>query len=183
MGIDFVEQVRKIGLRTVEWLTLGVNGCAEIWGVDFVLPSTQPVSPEKTWNWLALQTCRPYPCLHASFILFQHQKIAFNFRSVTNDRKAVAIVQGVLIYPNQVSLGSHMGMLVHSIYQTVSWCCHGNTESVPCSSHVPTRLPFALNCCVSRAGLLLADTVLSCLSVFGAGVTGKSLGHAFILLL
>lgn len=76
-----------------------------------------------------------------------------------------------------------MGMLVPSVYQTVSWCCHGNTESVLCSSHVPTRLPFALNCCVSRAGLLLADTVLSCLSVFGAGVTGKSLGHLSILLL
>lgn len=139
--------------------------------------------PGKTWNWLALQTCSPYSCLRASLIIFRPQKITFNFRSVTNNRKAVAIVQRVLICPNQVSLGSNMGMLAHSIYQTVSWCCHGNTESVLCSSHAPTRLPFALNCCVSRAGLLLADTVLSCLSVFGAGVTGKSLGHVFIWLL
>lgn len=139
--------------------------------------------PRKTWNSLALQTCRPYPCLRASLTLFRHQKMAFNFRSVRNNRKAVAIVQRVLICPNQVSLGSNMWMLAHSVYQTVSWCCLGNTENVLCCSHVPTRLPFALNCCVSRAGLLLADTVLSCLSVFGAAITGKSLGYLFIWLL
>lgn len=109
--------------------------------------------------------------------------LSTHFRSVMNNRKAVAIVQKVLICPNQVSLGSNMWMLVHPVYQIVSWCCHGNTENALYCSHVPTRLPFALNCCVSQAGLLLADRVLSCLSVFGAAITGRSLGYLFIWLL